>query len=181
MKMKRNLILILMILMLLPMALAGCNDFLPRSPITKAEIEEAYKARFGGFFVSEDELPAWYDENGGQRDNNVFRNFGTYGDCLVLLRYYNHSDGFGWPIDPPYMLRFLSRPVEYPVQCDIWLYNTNRNYPRKSNNPKYADDTLASPLSPLKELAFYEITWLTDEELEQLTTDLENWLAEGNY
>ena len=182
MKMKRNLILILVILMLLPIALAGCKGFLPLSAKRKAEIEDAYKMLCGRDI-------AWWDENGYDRIPTVFRYFATYGDCIVLLRYaQTPSDFLGNPIDPPYMLDYLTRPVECPtavgptgkVIFQIWLYNTNPTCPKDSNNPEYPYN-LRAPLATMQDLHNMGLTWLTDEELEQLTTDLENWLAAGNY
>ena len=182
MKTKRSLILILVMLMLLPMALAGCKGFLPLSAKRKAEIEEAYKIQYNG-------NANWWDENGYDRIPTLFRYFDTYGDCIVLLRYSSTpSDLLGDPIDPPYILDYLTRPVEYPASVcsignrvigEIWLYNTDSNCPKASNNADYRD--LDAPLATMEGLHNRGLTWLTDEELEQLTTDLENWLAEGNY
>lgn len=191
MKTKRSLVLILVMLMLLPMALAGCKGFLPLSAKRRAEIEEAYKIEFCG---GDEELYQeysiyWWDEIGYDRIPKAFRYFDTYGDCIVLLRYTGTpSDLLGNPIDPPYILDYLTHPVEYPASVcsignrvigEIWLYNTDSNCPKASNNADYRD--LDAPLATMEDLHNRGLTWLTDEELEQLTTDLENWLAEGNY
>ncbi len=183
MKTKRSIILFLVILMLLPMALAGCKGFLPLSAKRKAEIEDAFMK------VAHKEL-CWWDENGYDRIPTLFRYFDTYGDCIVLLRYTSTpSDLLGNPIDPPYILDYLTRPVEYPASVcsignrvigEIWLFNTDPNCPNTSNNADYPHD-LDAPLATMQNLHNMGLTWLTNEELEQLTTDLENWIAEGNY
>ena len=191
MKTKRHIILIIVVLILIPIMLAGCKGFLPLSAKRRAEIEEAYKIEFCG---GDEELYQeysiyWWDEIGYDRIPKAFRYFSTYGDCIVLLRYTNVPiDGLGRPLDPPYILDYLTRPVECPVSvsslghkviCKIWLYNTDPNCPKTSSNADYRD--LDAPLATMEDLHNRGLTWLTDEELEQLTTDLENWLAEGNY
>lgn len=175
MKTKRSLILILVMLMLLPMALAGCKGSWPLSPIKKAQIKKAYKTEF----CANDEnfyqrIPlVWFDENGGERDPYVFRYFGTYGDCIVMLRYGDGQDATMQPVKLPITMSYLSRPVQYPVDCDVVLYNTNPFCPR--------DSSLHAPICSLHILKSKGLIWLTHGQLEQLTTDLENWLAEGNY
>ncbi len=180
MKMKRNLILILVILMLLSMALAGCQsvqgDFTPLTAEQKANILEAYKIEFCGndenYYQGKPLI--WFDENGGKRDPNVYRYFGSYGDCIVMLRYGDGQNALFEPVTLPKKIP-LSRVVEYPVDVDIVLYNTNPQYPNSGRYKKYA------PISSMQGLELYDITWLTRGQLEQLTTDLENWLAVGNY
>lgn len=182
MMIKKSILLIVATLLLLSTVLAGCKGFLPLSAKRKAEIEEAYKMQYNG-------NANWWDKNGYDRIPTLFRYFDTYGDCIVLLRYTNVPiDGLGRPLDPPYILDYLTRPVECPVSvsslghkviCKIWLYNTDPNCPKTSSNADYRD--LDAPLATMEGLHNRGLTWLTDEELEQLTTDLENWLAEGNY
>lgn len=183
MKTKRSIILIIVVLILIPMMLAGCKGFLPLSGKRKAEIEDAFMK------VAHKEL-CWWDENGYDRLPGTFRYFDSYGDCIVLLKYINTPcDSFGWPLDPPYALNYLTRPMECPVSVnsvgvevifDILLYNTNPNCPKESNNLN-CPTNLNTPLASLIDLHKRGLTWLTNEELEQLTTDLENWIAEGNY
>jgi hypothetical protein len=174
MKMKRTLILILMIAIMLPMVFVGCDDPQTLSKREKAEILEIYNAKFpeGYHDYMTYEPLVWFDESGNRRDDGVSRYFGTYGDCIVLIKYKG--------VEQPITIYHLSRLVEYPVSCEIWLVNKDPNAPLKSNNPEYPYD-LFSPFCSLYGLATVDIQWLTDEELEQLTTDLENWLAEGNY
>lgn len=153
----------------------------------KAEIEAAYKARIYSLFDESETSEAlklyemepfvWFDENGGKRDYGVYRYFGTYGDCIVLLRYGKNwftADILGYepPEEPPYRIPGLYPKVLSPVAFSIELYNTNPNYPTVSYAPYR---------SPLGELGNSTAEWLTDEQREQLREDLVNWLAEGNY
>ena len=150
----------------------------------KAKIEEAYRMHIFSLFdeselseaarVCEEYPIVWFDENGGKRDYGVYRYFGTYGDCIVLLRY-----GKSWTTatmpwgekieEPPFRIPGLSRSIYSPVAFS----NQDPNYPTQ----KY--DSNHTPLHPL--FGLYEVRWLTDEQLDQLMDDLENWLAEGNY
>ena len=175
MKMKRSIILILVMLTLLSVALAGCLS--PLTAAQKAEIKDAFIKEYFGEEFYRGEPMVWFDENGGKRDPGVFRYFGTYGDCIVMIRYKAVDKILsGGRDNMPVKLTYLAREVTYPVCCDIHLYNTNPNYPKDSG--RY---TLHAPLAEMSWIMKNDLGWLTDEELEQLTTDLENWLAEGNY
>ncbi|MBQ7331410.1 MAG: hypothetical protein IJW94_06430 [Oscillospiraceae bacterium] len=150
------------------------------SPERKAEILEAYKLEWclgdlymDGYMYRVSPL-VWFDENGGKRDPYVFRYFGTYGDCIVLLRYGDNQTSLWTPVDVPYQMRGLTRPVYFPMECDVYLYNTNPNYPVYSHC-----------LAPLTELYYVQeimgVSWLSEAQLKRLTNDLEFWLWLGNY
>ena len=175
MKTKRSIILILVMLMLLPLVLAGCKGFWPLSRDMKEKVEELYKIPRGM-----EDLPdevyyekgyniRWFDEC-GKRGPDVYRYFGTYGDCIVLLWYSGNKT--------PRKIYNLARVVEFPVECNIFLCNTNPDYPRVTYP---GSEVWLSPFEVLDSVVDAGVTWLTDEELEQLTTDLENWRAVGNY
>ncbi len=156
------------------------GKFMPLTAAQKAAVVEGYKlAIWGGEKYDPDgefyrKMPlVWFDENGGKRDNRVFRFFGTYGDCIVLLRYGDNQTGLMTPVKLPCPLYGLSRDVYYPMECDIYLYHTKPNYPKH--------DMLGAPLASLYDLEYHKLKWLTDTQLEQLTNDLECWVAEGNY
>lgn len=164
--------------------LSGCQaslgDFTPLTAQQKADILDAYKIEFcgGEEFDPNSEyyrkMPlVWFDENGGKRDEDVFRYFGTYGDCIVMLRYGDNKDAISQPVKLPFPLYGLSRSIDFPMECDIILYNTNPNHPTHSD--------LATPLTNLFTLEHLKLSWLTDAQLEQLTNDLENWIKKGNY
>ncbi len=116
----------------------------------------------------------WLDENGGKRDPGVMRYVGTYGDCSVILAYEDPHDFLGWPEDPPFALSGLTRWIKLPVKCKIYLFN---------HNPDYEAHNSAEPrrFLDLPYVSYIGLGWLTDEQLEQLTCDLEAWVAAGNY
>ena len=144
------------------------GDFSPLTEEEKEAIEEAHQTEFPGLWYE------WFEENGGKRaPEGVYRYFGRYGDCIVMVRYGNGLDAVGRPLNLPGKLFGLSRPVEYPVEADIYLYHTK---------PKRGDTVgLQAPISSLYGLEILELKWLKDAQLEQLTNDLEAWVAEGNY
>ena len=150
------------------------GDFSPLTEEEKEAIEEAHQTEFLGWWLDNDLYRlVWFEENGGKRNDGVYRYFGRYGDCIVMVRYGNGLDAVGWPLNLPGKLFGLSRPVEYPVEADIYLYHTK---------PKRGDTVgLQAPISSLYGLEILELKWLTDAQLEQLTNDLEAWVAEGNY
>ena len=147
------------------------GDFSPLTEEEKEAIEEAHQTEFPGLWYE------WFEENGGKRaPEGVYRYFGRYGDCIVMVRYgdgQNAVDTLQFPLNLPYKMRGLSRPVEYPVEADIYLYHTK---------PKRGDTVgLQAPITALYYLDMLDLKWLTDAQLEQLTNDLEAWVAEGNY
>ncbi len=158
------------------------NHSLPLTERQKSDIEEACKATFlygtGDPFLERFSIN-WIEGYGGEYGKlQDFRYFGTYDDCVVLIWYYeNIHPGIGLPMEPPFKVFGLSRSVEYPVTATIVLYNTSPNYPNSSDPALY----LRAPFATLSDLEYCGITWLTNAQLERLTTDLENWLAEGNY
>ena len=148
------------------------GDFTPLTAEQKANVLEEYKTHYcySEKFYQEHPL-IWFDDNGEERNPGVFRYLGTYGDCAVLLQYGQEADGFTIPN--------LWRSVKYPMSCYIWLYNTNSNYssyslPPSKNHPN-------SPLARLSTLSERGEVWLTKSQLRQLTNDLEDWIAAGNY
>ena len=118
----------------------------------------------------------WFDENGGKRETFTHRYFGKYSTCAVVLVYNDHpgTDPFGNPLKPPFAIGGLSRRVEVPVECEVWLYNYDKDC--KTYEGKYA--TRFETLSGIMDS---ELNWLTNKQIEQLTSDLEAWVAAGNY
>ncbi len=118
----------------------------------------------------------WFDENGGKREVFTHRYFGKYGTCAVILVYNGHlgTDLSGNPLKPRFAIGGLSRRVEVPVECKVWLYNYDKDC--KTNEGRYA-----TRFETLRGVKDSELNWLTDEQLEQLTSDVEAWVAAGNY
>ncbi|MBQ7331411.1 MAG: hypothetical protein IJW94_06435 [Oscillospiraceae bacterium] len=180
--MKKKIILIVAALLLIE-AIAICFDLFaaPKAlpPETKEEILQAYRLQVcrGNLENSEKHYRTmkmvWFDENGGERDAGVFRYFGTYGDCIVLLRYGADKGCVYGPFKRSFPMRGLSRPVYYPMECDIFLYNTDPNY------TKYR--ILFAPLDSLGTVNYLKLGWLTQAQVERLTDDLEYWISKGNY
>ena len=137
------------------------------SKATKAQISYEYKRLSGRQQI------VWFDENGGEREVLVHRYFGTYGDCVVMLVYLGW-DIIGNPMGLPRAIGGLSYPVKVPTVCDVYLYNKNPNC-------KTIDIPLNIRYLPLEMMKREELNWLTDAQLEQLTSDVEAWVAKGNY
>lgn len=117
----------------------------------------------------------WYDENGGVEEAQVIRYFRTYGNCIVLLKMEDNRDNLGKPIKSPVPLSGLSRTVFYPRECSIYLYNAKDPFDFEySPNVRKTDIKMISLIF----LDEYGVdNWLTEEQLEQLTDDLEAWIA----
>ena len=182
--MKKWLIIITAVILVLVIAviggmriqdyLAAQGDFTPLTSEQKEEILEAYR----NYLYFEDNVSMrWVEDNGGESLRNYFRYFGTYGDCIVMLKYGDNLNAIGYPISLPCHIPNLAYFFDYPVECSVYLYNTNPNYP-KASDPLY---TNMPPITGLEELAWLGVEWLTEDQLLQLTKDLEHWVAEGNY
>lgn len=174
---RKKVILSLSILLIVMIAVGYflTRDYMPPlSKGMKAKVLEAYITEMvgGEEHYNHTNRLVWFDENGGKRDRYVFRYFGTYGDCIVILRYGSGLTATGGPVKLPKTLP-LARPVQYPVDCSILLYNTNPDYP--------TDGRLAAPITSLINVIEKKLPWLTDAQFEQLTDDLEAWIAKGNY
>ena len=164
--------------------LSSQGDFTPLTALQKEEILKAYTVSFD-YDLEGPYTPRpirWFDENGGERNPGVYRYFGRYGDNFVLLRYGNGTDIYGWPIEPPFIIGWLSRRVECPVDCEVYICNLNPNRPKANPKPPLdeLDDSLWSFCS-LRLLHEIDARWLTNSQLRQLTNDLEDWIAAGNY
>ncbi len=142
----------------------------PLSAKMKEEILQEYKRVLGDFY---EEYPlVWLDENGGKREPGVTRYFGTYGECFVTITYDVNLDSHGSSRDGPWPVPGLPRRVDYPVNCYISLYNRNPNCKLGPYHGRFESLTI---------VIRNDLNWLTDAQLEQLTDDLEAWLAAGNY
>ena len=107
----------------------------------------------------------WYEENGYVEETGVMRYIGTYGDCYAFLVIGNGHGATMHIMPGPFELRGLSRQVFYPIDADVMLYHTKRTFPR---GDKMLRACYLEYLSPEKRQE-----WLTDEQLEQLTQDIE--------
>ena len=160
------LCIIVFAMMVVGFPLSAQGDFTPLTDAKKADFAEEYHRLMGNYEL------VWFDENGGKRDHLVHRYFGTYGDCYVLLRYMK-TNMLLEAVDGPYPLLGLTRLVVYPMGCEIYLYNTNRNCKKV--------EIIHARYYSLYYVQKRGLDWLTDAQLEQLTDDLEAWVAAGNY
>lgn len=154
----------------------------PRLPFREKEkIEQVY---FEEHMASSEKDYAdrriiWYDENGYVEEENVWRYVGTYGNSYAFLRIGSGIGATMDPIESPILLRGLSRTVYYPCDADIMLYHTTRKftYAEVLGSDYSFDGTIR--MYPLHEIRNRE-EWLTDEQLEQLTQDIEKIAKEHN-
>ena len=144
-------------------AVANYKDTSTLSPELKEEIKVAYHKRMDPYSdLDVQDIPPliWYDENGEVEEYMVWRYVGTYGDTVALLLIGNNQDMIFQPLEMPYLLTGLPRDVYYHVEADIFLYNTGA---RKDFDK----------LAHLYDLEYYNIKWLSNAQLEQLTKDIE--------
>ena len=114
----------------------------------------------------------WYDENGGVEEENVWRYIGTYGDCYAFLLH-GRDVNYGFPekdFPIPFPIAALSRTVYYPTVACVILYDTKGRL--ETNKSLFGEPCRVMPLYQVQDR-----NWLTPEQLEQLTQDIEK-LAE---
>ena len=173
--MERKKGVVYLCLIVLLMMVAGSylsRNYVPGpSAKIRAEVTLEYKKLTGENYES---FPlVWFDENGGKRDAGVYRYFGTYGDCVVLLIYH-------FPIEvsaetPRYPYRISStRTVMLPAGYEIMVFNRD---PNCKTNEVYPFPIRISAIY----IAVIKLNWLTDNQAEQIGRDLEDWVAKGNY
>ena len=182
----RKLILTVLVSLFVCLVFVGVYSYcsVPRlSAKAKAEVEALY---FQDWCMSSEEIYArqpliWYDENWYREEVNVWRYIGTYGDCYAFLRMSKNIGGMFEPIELPVEILGLSYAVYYPRNAYVFLYHTKREFP--------SDDVFYTVVPDknnymVKMTALYSIQnrseWLTDEQLEQLTRDIEKIAAKYN-
>lgn len=146
---------------------------IPRLPnLEKDKIEAIYYESW----IPRPEYPEqtpliWYDENGGVEENFVWRYIGTYGDCYAFLQIGDNENAIYEPVDIPYPIRSLTRVVYYPIEADVILYHTNREFTyAEVCSSDFDGETIK--LWTLNGMDNRE-EWLTDAQLERLTRDIE--------
>ena len=116
----------------------------------------------------------WYDENGYVEEEGVWRYVGTYGDCYAfLLIGDNEADYLVSPpmhVQLPFPIPGLCGTVYYPSEAHVVLYHTKNEF-------SYADVYGTNFEGTIRMCQLRSINnredWLTDEQLEQLTQDIE--------
>lgn len=113
--------------------------------------------------------PIWYDENGYVEEPGVYRYIGTYGYCYAFLVI---GDGTGATFDlieGPFEVHGLSRSVYYPIDATVLLYHTKRTFTSGIDTPWET----TTRIRYLEAMGMDREEWLTDEQLERLTQDIE--------
>lgn len=131
----------------------------------KKKVEEVYYDSWIG------DSPTWYDENGGIEEVGVWRYVGTYGDCYAFLKIGdNFSDMTVYPpytMPNPFPLDGLSHEVYYHTEANVVLYHTKKDFTILVGDREYS-----GRLKDIREIDNRE-EWITDEQLERLTRDIE--------
>ena len=145
----------------------------------KDKIEEVYNNTWflGSEYVKTRPI-VWYDENGGIEEDGVWRYVGTYGDCYAFLKIGdNFSDMTVYPpytMPNPFPLDGLSHEVYYHTEANVVLYHTKKDFTILVGDREYS-----GRLKDLREIDNRE-EWITDEQLERLTRDVEKIAAAHN-
>lgn len=143
----------------------------------KKKIEEVYYERWIPIPDKPELYPLiWYDENGGVEEDGVWRYIGTYGDCYAFLKIGDNLTDMPslehMYLDLPYLIPGLTSDVYYPIEADVVLYHTQKEFTYKA---EYSDWEYTSRMELLTEINSRDNReeWITDEQLEQLTNDIE--------
>ena len=130
----------------------------------KAKVEKAFYDQ--NLESSEGDTIIWYDENGYVEEEHVWRYIGTYGDCYAFLRIGMEETSL------PDLLQELPRNVYYPKHAEVILYHTKRTFTySEAYRGATTQDGTCEVLS-LDNIGNRD-EWITDEQLEQLTQDIE--------
>lgn len=130
----------------------------------KANVEKAFSDQ--KMESSEGDTIIWYDENGYVEEEHVWRYIGTYGDCYAFLRIGMEETSL------PDLLQELSRDVYYPNHADVMLYHTKRTFTYSEVSCGTTSSQERCKLMCLDSIRNRD-EWITDEQLEQLTRDIE--------
>lgn len=130
----------------------------------KANVQKAFCDQ--KMVSSEGDTIIWYDENGYVEEEYVWRYIGTYGDCYAFLRIGMEETSL------PDLLQELPRNVYYPNHADVMLYHTKRTFTYSEVSCGAIPSKEKCKLMYLHSIENLE-EWITDEQLEQLTRDVE--------
>ena len=171
---RRKLIFVILAFLLVGLLiwLVWFHNSVPRlSRKDKELVRTEYFNRYcGGKMEAYREQPLiWYDENGHIEKEHVWRYVGTYGDCHAFLQI-GDNKWDGLPTQHPYPLLGLSRNVFYPNEALVHLYHTKREF--NSDEAPWIVDGATIRIELIYVIKNRE-KWITDEQLEQLTQDIE--------
>lgn len=151
---------------------------MPRLPEwEKKKIEEVYYESWIPFPDKPELYPLiWYDENGGIEEEDVWRYIGTYGDCYAFLVIGDNQTGMlsleDMYVDLPYLLPGLTSDVYYPIEADIVLYHTQKEFTYKAEYSNWEYTSRMDSLALIIRRGNRE-EWISDKQWERLTKDIE--------
>ena len=183
---KKSKIIIGAILLLAVVFLVVYTLLADKSPanLTEEQKKAVENAYFEEWIDSDERYLAenpiiWYDENGGVEEPGVWRYIGTYGKCQAFLRILENSNGIEMPpatFRIPFQVQGLSREVYYNEVVDVILYHTEKEF-------SYSEVLGMNYTGNIRLWMLHDMDnredWLTDDQLEQLTADVEK-MAEGD-
>ena len=150
-----------------------------RNPEKKAVRQEYFDRYCRGEIQHYLDYPVtWYDENGYIEEENVWRYVGKYGGCYAFLRIGDNKNLNGKPTPDPYPLRGLARVVFYPNEAEVYLYHSYRDFEIETGYGIIT--TRIAELYEIKMELQNREKWLTDEQYEQLTQDIEKLAKDYN-
>lgn len=183
----RKIIFVIFALLLVCLLIFGiCSYYsVPRlSSEEKELVRTAYINRdCGGDMEKYQQMPLiWYDENQYVEEDGVWRYVGTYGDCYAFLRIGGEQDDELVSMPPPstYLLGGLTRLVVYPRQAWVYLYHTKREFNSDDANWIPEGTTVRLERTSYLMAQKHLDNWITEEQLEQLTKDIEEIAKEYN-
>ena len=147
-----------------PSSLARIKAEVVREFIKLAGSEEAYAKH----------PVVWFDENGGKRDRWVYRYFGIYGDCIILLVYTSKPDAYS--IETPWYTYKITGTCEVMMPAGYAFHVVNRD-PICKTIEFWPTVRICESIGD----AVRDLNWLTERQAEQIARDLEAWFAAGNY
>ena len=147
-------------------------NYVPRlSEEEKEKVEQAYSDYQFGLWPID-----WYDENDHIEEFGVWRYIGTYGDCYAFLVIGNGQGATMDPLPGPFEVYGLARSVYYPADADVVLYHTKRTFTYGIDTPH----EFTTRLYFLEGISSNREEWITNEQWEQLTRDIEKLAREHN-
>lgn len=171
----RKFIIVILVLLFVGLLLWGIFFYYSVPRLSKEEkklVRAEYIDRYcGGKMETYLEYPLiWYDENWYIEEDGVWRYVGTYGDCYAFIRIGDNVDVDMLAALNPYPMGGLARVVEYPNEAVVYLYHTKREF--NSDEANWIVDGTTIRMEMISGIMNLE-QWITDEQLEQLTLDIE--------
>ena len=115
----------------------------------------------------------WYDRDddveGGVEKDYSWRYIGSYGDCIVVLRFDSNTNAVYEPITESFSVYCGFRRVDYHREASVWVYNTKDTIGEATALEEFRDNHLLD----LWDVIDLKLNWLTDSQIEQIAEDVE--------